>query len=57
MHKHNVPDIPYAGDRIISARITPETHRQLRELAARKDCAVAAVIKVAVDRFIEANAR
>lgn len=53
MHNvHRVPDIPYADSRVISARIAPEFHRQLRQLAAEKDCAVAAVVKTALETYI-----
>lgn len=53
---HRVPDVPYADSRVISARITPEFHRQLRQLAADKDCAVAAVVKTALETYVRENA-
>lgn len=51
-----VPDVPYADSRVISARITPEFHRQLRQIAADKDCAVAAVVKTALETYVRENA-
>lgn len=53
---YRVPDVPYADSRVISARITPEFHRQLRQLAADKDCAVAAVVKTALETYVRENA-
>jgi hypothetical protein len=55
MSKVSMPVVPYADSRIISTRITPETHRALREVAAIKDCAVAAIIKTAVESYLKAT--
>jgi predicted DNA-binding ribbon-helix-helix protein len=53
---HYVPPTPYADSRVISTRIEPGFHKQLRELAAKQDCAVAAVVKTALESYIKANA-
>lgn len=54
MSKLSMPSVPYADSRIISTRITPEIHKALREVAASKDCAVAAVVKTAVENYLRA---
>jgi predicted DNA-binding ribbon-helix-helix protein len=52
MQKPYVPDIPYVDNRVISTRITPEFHKQLRQFAADKDCAVAAIVKTALEVYL-----
>lgn len=54
---HHVPNTPYADSRVISTRIPPEFHRELRQFAAKMDCAVAAVVKTAIEHYIKTNAR
>ncbi|CAL8474469.1 Ribbon-helix-helix protein CopG domain-containing protein [Caballeronia sp. S22] len=53
MKQTHVPDAPYADSRVISTRIPPELHKQLRESAARHDCAVSAIIKTALESYIK----
>lgn len=52
MNKHEVPDKPYESGRVISTRIPPETHRALRQVAAQRDCSVAAVFKDALRQYL-----
>lgn len=41
---------------MLSMRIEPEFHRQLRQFAADKDASVSAVIKTAVELYLQKNA-
>lgn len=56
MNQRHVPAAPYADSRVISTRIPPELHKQLRESAARHDCAVSAIIKTALESYIQGGA-
>jgi predicted transcriptional regulator len=56
VNNFKVPDNPYADSRVISTRITPDFHKSLRELAAKQDCAVAALMKAALHAYVVANA-
>lgn len=56
MKETHVPAAPYADSRVISTRIPPELHKQLRESAARHDCNVSAIIKTALESYIQAGA-
>lgn len=52
MNERHVPAAPYADSRVISTRIPPELHKQLRESAARHDCNVSAIIKTALESYV-----
>jgi hypothetical protein len=52
MINHNVPEVPYSEDRVISTRVNPQFHKVLRQFATEMDCSVAAVIKLSVEHFI-----
>ncbi len=53
MSKTLVPEVPYADSRVISTRVAPEVHKQLREVAAKKDCAVSVIVKAALETYIK----
>lgn len=57
MSLFKIPDKPYEDDRVVSTRITPELHKDLRELAARCDCSVAALIKAALQTYVVSKAQ
>jgi hypothetical protein len=52
LNKHEVPDKPYELERVVSTRIKPETHKALRQVAAQRDCSVAAVFKDALAQYL-----
>ncbi|MFL9927868.1 hypothetical protein P0D88_01000 [Paraburkholderia sp. RL18-103-BIB-C] len=51
----DIPANPYAEARVISAKIDPEFHKQLREFAAKHDCLVSHVIKASLAQYLKAN--
>jgi predicted transcriptional regulator len=55
MNKGRIPDKPYDAPRVLSTKVSPQFHRRLRQIAATKDATVSAVIKAALDKYIEAN--
>lgn len=50
-----IPSDPYSEARVISAKIDPEFHRQLREFAAKHDCLVSHVIKASLEHYLKSN--
>lgn len=55
MSKRSIPDKPYEMARVLSTKVSPEFHRQLREVAAEKDASVSAVIKTALQQYLAAH--
>jgi len=56
MHTGFIPDNPYEAARVLSTKVSPEFHRQLRQFAAEKDASVSAVVKTAIEHYLKANA-
>lgn len=50
-----IPTKPYVAPRVISAKVDPEFHRQIREYAAKADCLTSTVIKNALAAYLKAN--
>ena len=48
--------IPYSDNRMLSLRITPETHKALRFIAATDDKSVSCIVKAAIEMHIKNKA-
>jgi predicted transcriptional regulator len=55
MHKGKIPDKPYESSRVLSTKVTPHFHKQLRQIAADKDATVSAVVKAAIEQYVQSN--
>lgn len=55
MRKGSIPDQPYQGERVISAKVEPEFQRRLRQLALAKDTNVSTILKTAVFEYMVRN--
>lgn len=56
MHKSVIPANPYECARVLSTKVSPEFHKQLRQFAVDLDTTVSAVIKTAVELYLQKNA-
>lgn len=56
MYKGKIPEKPYESSRVLSTKVTPDFHRQLRQIAADKDATVSAVVKAAIEQYVQVNA-
>lgn len=56
MRKGVIPDKPYNGERVISAKVSPQFQKRLREFAVCIDASVATVVKTAVYEYMVRNA-
>lgn len=48
----SIPATPYAEARVISAKVNPEFHKEIREFAAKHDCLTSHVIKAALQQYL-----
>ena len=55
MHKGIIPIKPYETARVLSTKVSPQFHRQLRQIAAEKDASVSAVVKTALEQYVQNN--
>ncbi|SAK97869.1 hypothetical protein AWB79_07529 [Caballeronia hypogeia] len=55
MRKGVIPDKPYADadDRTVSAKVSPEFQKRLREFAVQLDTSVSTLIKTALSNYME----
>ncbi len=52
MPKGVIPTKPYAEDRTISAKVSPEFVKRLKQVALDKDTSVSVIIKTAVFNYM-----
>jgi len=55
MRKGVIPDKPYADadDRTVSAKVSPEFQKRIREYAVQMDTSVSVIIKTALSNYME----
>jgi predicted transcriptional regulator len=51
----NLPSTPYEESRVLSTRVPPDLHRRLRLLATERDTRVSLVVRLAVERLLDAE--
>jgi predicted transcriptional regulator len=56
MIKGIIPSNPYENARVLSTKVSPEFHKQLRQFAAERDATVSAVVKTAVEIYMSKQA-
>lgn len=52
MQRGIIPPNPYENDRVLSTKVSPEFHKQLRQFAAEMDATVSAVVKTAIEIYL-----